>query len=353
MSQTDEHRAGVVDASGDSTDPEEAERLAEEKAERKAKRKARRRAQKQIDQAAAHRAEMLADKKTRVVHAPLTSPWANQGLVEVFQRRYILTLLVRREIAARYQGSVLGLLWSYVNPLSQFFIYYFVMGILFGRAQHTEAFAIHVFAGLIIVHFFTETINAGTRSIVRNKALVQKMAVPREMFPVASMLVSLFHVMPQLLILLVATSLAGWRPDPWGLFLGAIGLLTSIALGTALALVFSAANVFLRDISNAVSVLSNFIRFGVPMMYPYTLVAQRFGGHTSIFLANPIVEAVLDFQRAFWVGATSHPARTAAGDMPPHLTYYSFRALLISLVLVVVAQSMFSRLERRIPERLL
>ena len=141
----------------------------------------------------------------RRVDAPLRPPWAEQGLLEVFRHRYILTLLVRREIAARYQGSVLGLVWSYVNPLTQFFIYYFVMGILFGRAHRTEAFAIHVFAGLIIVHFFIETMNAGTRSIVRNKSLVQKMAVPREMFPVASMLVSLFHVGPQLVILLIAT----------------------------------------------------------------------------------------------------------------------------------------------------
>lgn len=292
-------------------------------------------------------------QRLRQVHAPLRPPWSEQGLLEVFQHRYILSLLVRREIAARYQGSVLGLLWSYVNPLSQFFIYYFVMGILFGRAQRTEAFAIHVFAGLIVVHFFTETMNAGTRSIVRNKSLVQKMAVPREMFPVASMLVSLFHVVPQLVILLVATTISGWRPDPEGLMLGVIGLLISMTLGTALALMFSAANVFLRDVQNAVNVLSNFVRFGVPMMYPYILVAKRFHGHTTLYLLNPITEAVLDFQRAFWVGATNHPARTAAIDMPDNLFWLSIRALLISLVVLAVAQSTFTRLERRIPERLL
>ncbi|HET9841050.1 MAG TPA: ABC transporter permease [Nocardioides sp.] len=289
----------------------------------------------------------------RRVDAPLSPPWSQQGLLEVFSHRYILTLLVRREIAARYQSSVLGLVWSYVNPMSQFFIYYFVMGILFGRAQRTEAFAVHVFTGLIIVHFFTETMNAGTRSIVRNKALVQKMAVPREMFPVASMLVSLFHVVPQLMILLLATWIAGWHPDPYGIFIGVIGLLISMTLGTALALMFSAANVFLRDVSNAVNVLTNFVRFGVPMMYPYTLVAQRFGGHTTIYLLNPISEAVLDFQRAFWVGATSNPAHTAALDMPPGLLWLSLRALLISLLVLAFAQSTFTRLERRIPERLL
>jgi ABC-2 type transport system permease protein len=289
----------------------------------------------------------------RRVDAPLAPPWAEQGLVEVFRHRYILTLLVRREIAARYQGSVLGLVWSYVNPLTQFFIYYFVMGILFGRATQTQAFAIHVFTGLIIVHFFIETMNAGTRSIVRNKSLVQKMAVPREMFPVASMLVSLFHVVPQVVILLVATFLAGWRPDAWGLVYGVLAMLIIMSLGTALALVFSAANVFLRDVSNAVNVLSNFVRFGVPMMYPYTLVAQKFHGHTTIYLLNPISEAVLAFQRAFWVGATRHPGHTAHIDMPPGLLWLALRALIFSLVILAIAQSTFTRLERRIPERLL
>ena len=189
---------------------------------------------------------------------------------------------------------MLGLLWSYVNPLSQFFIYYFVIGILFGRAQAREDFAIHVFAGLIVVHFFTETFNAGTRSIVRNKSLVQKMAVPREMFPVASMLVSVFHVVPAAgdpAVACLAARAGG--PTRWGWSLGVLGLLISMTLGTALALMFSAANVFFRDVQNAVNVLTNFVRFGVPMMYPYTLVAERFHGHTTLYLLNPIAEAVL------------------------------------------------------------
>ena len=114
--------------------------------------------------------------------APLATPSANQGLFEVFRRRYLLKLLVRREIAARYQGSFLGLLWSYINPLSQFFIYWFVIGYIMGTHKNVENFPVHIFAGLIVVHFFTETFNAGTRSIVRNKSLVKKMArAPRDL----------------------------------------------------------------------------------------------------------------------------------------------------------------------------
>ena len=58
-----------------------------------------------------------------VVDAPLTSPAPKAGLLDVFRRRYLLRMLVQREISARYQGSFLGLLWSYINPLSQLFIY--------------------------------------------------------------------------------------------------------------------------------------------------------------------------------------------------------------------------------------
>src|SRR3954452_18909842 len=152
----------------------------------------------------------------RHVDAPLKSPATTTGLLEVFRRRYLLKLLVRREVSARYQGSFLGLLWSYVNPLTQFLIYYFVVGVLFNLHSDLQNFAIHMFCGIIIVHFFNETFNAGTRSIVRNKALVQKMAMPREMFPVASMLVSAYHVLPQLVILLIVCVSTGWTPDPAG-----------------------------------------------------------------------------------------------------------------------------------------
>ena len=91
-----------------------------------------------------------------------------------------------------------------------------------------------MFAAIVGVHLFVEAFQLGTRSLVSNKAILRKMAMPREMFPVASMLVSLFHVVPQVIILLVATTIAGWQPDPVGLVYGALGLLISMTLGTAL-----------------------------------------------------------------------------------------------------------------------
>lgn len=289
--------------------------------------------------------------REHVVDAPLSPPSPQAGLLEVFRHRYLLTMLVKREISARYQGSFLGLLWSYINPLSQLFIFWFVFGIILGRGQ-VPMFAIHVFCGLVVVQFFVETFNAGTRSIVRNKQLVQKMAVPREMFPVASMLVSLYHMGPQLVILVVVCTIAGWTPDPVGMlgFLLAVGIIA--LLGTSLALMFSVANVFLRDVSSFVSILTNFVRFGVPMVYPYFLVDDRFGSFAQFYLLNPIADAVLLVQQAFWVGTTPNSDVVQAENFPDHLFAFSFLALGISALMLVLGQWIFRRFENRIPERL-
>ena len=300
----------------------------------------------------ADRESSTPSREVRVVDAPLAEPASTSGLLEVFRRRYLLRLLVNREISARYQGSFLGLMWSYINPLSQFFIYYVVMGVLFGLHKNVPNFAIHMFCGIIIVHFFNETFNAGTRSIVRNKALVQKMAMPREMFPVASMLVSGYHVIPQLVILVVVCLLLGWLPSLVSVAALVLALIIIMVLGTAMALLFSAANVFFRDVGNVASILTNFVRFGVPMMYPYTLVQERFGPLAPYYLFNPIADAVLLFQRAFWVGTTDDPEATIAENLPEHLFTWAGIAILISLVMLGIGQLVFSRLENKIPERL-
>jgi ABC-2 type transport system permease protein len=280
----------------------------------------------------------------------LASPAASSGLLEVFRRRYLLRLLVRREISARYQGSFLGLFWSYLEPAFRLAVYYFVISIILNRG--IENFAIHLFAGLTIVHYFTETFGSGTRSIVRNKAVVQKMAVPREMFPVASMLVSAYHVIPGLVLLGGFCVALGWTPDPVGVAAGALGFLLVAVLGTALALLFSVANVFFRDFSKVVSMLTMFTTFSVPMMYPYSLVAERFGEYAKYYLCNPLAEAVLLFQRAFWVGTTDDPEATIAEHMPGNLFQIGFVHLAVAAALLGVAQLVFARLENKIPERL-
>ena len=88
------------------------------------------------------------------------------------------------------------------------------------------------------------------------------------------------------------------------------------------------------------------------MIYPYTFVEQRFGEAADYYLLNPVAVAVLLIQRCFWVGSTSDPAETAATHLPDNLYQLGAIMLAVSLVLLVLAQIWFTKLERRVPERL-
>jgi ABC-2 type transport system permease protein len=290
----------------------------------------------------------------RVVDAPLASPAASSGLLEVFRRRYLLKLLVRREISSRYQGSFFGLAWSYIQPAIRFAMYWFVLGEVVGFNDRVENFGIHLFAGMVLVHYFTETFNGGTRSILANKALVRKMAMPKEMFPVASMLVSLYHTVPGLGILVAACLAIGWRPDWVGVGAMALGFAIVATLGTALALLFSAANVFFRDFGKVIMTLTQFTNFSVPMLYPYTRIVDRFGTGWvhDIYMANPVVEAVLLMQRLFWAPTTDDVEQTYRTHFPDDLWARGFIQLGACVVFLVFSQWAFSRLENKIPERI-
>jgi ABC-2 type transport system permease protein len=154
------------------------------------------------------------------------------------------------------------------------------------------------------------------------------------------------------LILVVAGLAAGWTPDPGGMLAALLALTLMMMLGLSAALVFSVANVFFRDFGNIVNVLLMFVRFGVPMMYPYTLVHERFGHFAKYYMLDPLAEAVVLFQRAFWVGTTDDRALTSAVQLPSHLLTRGCIMVGVSMIVLLLAQLTFSRLENKIPERL-
>jgi ABC-2 type transport system permease protein len=283
---------------------------------------------------------------------PLAPPSSNNGLLEVFRRRYLLRLLVRSTVDARYQGTFLGWFWSYLQPAVRFCLYFFVFQILIGRGHGMENFAVHLVAGMVVVHFFTETFNGGTRSLVSNRGLIIKLNMPRELFPVATMLVALWHTGPMLVILTGVCLAIGWVPDPMGVLAGLLGFGIIIPLGLALALVFSVANVFFRDFAKVTQTLTLFVTFSVPMIYPFSLVEERFGDFARFYLLNPLAEAVLLMQRCFWLPLTNDPEVSRVEGFPADLWSRGVIMLVLSIVALGLAQIWFSKLERRVPERL-
>ena len=171
----------------------------------------------------------------------------------------------------------------------------------------------------------------------------------------------------RLLILFVGAVAVGWHPEWEGIGAGLLGFAILTLLGTALALLFSAMNVFFTDFQNIVSTFQLFTHWIVPMIYPFEKLAMSSLGHTlfyNLYLSNPLTVAVLLLQRCFWVPTLpacpsrytclpdGDPSKLGFPNMPNHLFALGLLMLVISAIILVLCQRAFSRLEGKFAERL-
>ncbi len=284
---------------------------------------------------------------------PMVNPGRVGGLRDVFRRRYLLKLLVRKELRVRYQGSIIGFAWSYVKPAVRFLMYYYIIGLILSR--NTENRPLHIFSGMIMAAFFTNALSAGTKSVVKNKSLVRKINLPREMFPVASILVSVYHLIPMYVIIFIGCLLTGWHPDAGALAAGVLALAIVLAWGLGVALLLSSLNVFFRDMQNIIDVVQTVITWTVPMIYPFAIIMDKLlvAHHTiyEIYLSSPLCIAVLLNNRAFWIPSLERPQQAVPEELPSLLFERGLVMLVLGLVFVWVAQRVFTRLEGKFAEK--
>lgn len=274
----------------------------------------------------------------------LVKPGSGRGLLDVYGDRFLLKLLVRKEIKVRYRGSVLGLLWSYVKPLVQFLIYFVALGIFLNLQRGTPNYAIYLFAGIVLVNFFTESLSNATRSIVDNRDLIRKIYLPRELFPVSTVWVSAAHFLPQLLVLIGACLVVGWTPSV--LQLAAVVLIFGMVavLATGLGLMFGAVNVYFRDSENIVDMIVMVVTWASPVLYVWSMVERVMGPWFWVYQLNPVTVAVEVFHWAFWE-PTLKADQMVADTMPPDLlTVWLPVAMLVTLAVLFLGQLTFRRL---------
>jgi ABC-2 type transport system permease protein len=156
-----------------------------------------------------------------------------------------------------------------------------------------------------------------------------------------------------MVILFVGVMIVGWDPSPYDVLCGLLGFGIIAVFGMALALVFSAANVFFRDFQNIVATLTIFVTWSVPMIYPYDRIAELFDGSwpEQLYLANPIANGVILFQQLFWVPTVGPDAQYPA-VMPDDLLTRGWIVFGASIVALLLAQLVFTRLENKFAERL-
>lgn len=261
-------------------------------------------------------------------------------ILNILSQRQLLGLLVRRDLKARYKDSALGFFWSLARPLLQLAIYFVVMGHFLQAAKGIPDFAVYIFAGLTAMGLFTDILIGGTGSILANAGLVKKVYLPREVFPLASVGSGLFNFGIQLIVLLFATLLVGHLPVHWDFFYVVPALLLLLVYATAGALLFSAVNVYLRDMQYLVEVGTMLLFWASPVVYSWQMVTSMVTSSVlvEVYTDNPLTLAVLGFQRAFWIAGED-------SAFPPDLLLRMAIAIVIGVVLLILSHRVFLRLQ--------
>ncbi|WP_084075415.1 ABC transporter permease [Demequina sp. NBRC 110052] len=295
----------------------------------------------------------MADGTAAVLPSGMTAPGGSASLFDIGRHRYLLRLVVRKEMRVRYQGSLLGLAWTYVKPAVQFAVFYFVMGTFLGMSARISPFAVFLFSGMVIVNLFTEILTNSTRSVTGNAPLVRKIYLPRQLFPVSSVFVALAHFAPQVVILVLGALVSGWTPDVVGLLAGLAGTAIVVCLALGVGLITAAINVAFRDIENITDLIAMVAVWFSPVLYPWSFVRDAFVDYPALlnlYFANPLTVAVELFHRAFWAGA-AQPLDRPDGVLTDLWTHAAIAGA-VSVVVLLIGDFTFRRMSYKFAQEL-
>jgi len=216
----------------------------------------------------------------------------------IYQNSYMIRTLVRRDLRGRYVGSFLGLFWSFIHPLSQICIYYFVFSVILkvklGPEYGGMSFTIWLIAGLLPWMFFAEVVTRSPTAVLEQANLITKMVFPSEILPFCHLIAASINHFISMGLFVVFLYIVGY-----GLsfkFLLVLPILFSTCLfALGLSWMLSALNVFLRDIGQIIGVVVNIWFFLTPIIYPRHVIPEKYQG---LYGLNPMLHAVEGYRTA-------------------------------------------------------
>jgi lipopolysaccharide transport system permease protein len=254
--------------------------------------------------------------------------------------RDLVAQLVRRDIATRHAGSMLGFLWSLLSPALLVVVYGTVFYLFafrpVGGAFEGVPFALFFFAGLVVWNVFNAGVAGGSGSIVDSGFLVRKIYFPREALPLSVLLAGLVTFCFEFVVLLVFATILGHEPA-WTVVLALpiVAVVALLAFGCGLFL--AAVTVYFRDMQHFITILLQLLFWGSPIIYDISFIQDRHPLAADLLLLNPVTPCVIAFREVVLVGEVPGPWR---------LLY----AVAAAIVSVVVGWLYFNRHERRMAE---
>lgn len=229
---------------------------------------------------------------TNLIGAHRSFPSSPKALFASFWgNRYLIWQLLKRDIAQRYQGSIMGIAWSFITPLMLLTVYTFVFSTVFksrwgGDPNESKVyFAMLLFTGMIVFGIFSEMVSRAPGLILSNVNYVKKVIFPLEVLVWVSLGTVLFHSAISVLVLMIMQLLVN-AELPWTIIFFPVILLPLVFIGVGFSWFLSALAVYIRDIGQITGVFTTILMFLSAIFYPVSALPEEF----QIFLKlNPLV----------------------------------------------------------------
>ncbi len=216
--------------------------------------------------------------------------------------RFLIGQLVSRDFKVRYKRSVLGIFWSFLNPLLMMIVQYLVFSQLF--RSDIDNYPVYLLSGLVVFNFFTEGVNQALTSVVGNAALISKVYMPKYVYPVTRVLSSGINLLMSLIPLMLAAALTR-EPFTKAYLMLPYFLLCLVGFTIGVGMLLGALMVFFRDIQFLWGILSMLWMYLTPLFYPLQIIPA---GMRHLFAYNPMLYFVNAVRTIVMEGITPQPA---------------------------------------------
>lgn len=208
-------------------------------------------------------------------------------VVSAFQRYgYLMRQLVARDFKTKYKRSVLGVLWSFLNPLLTMMVQYIVFSTLF--KSDIPNFRLYLLSGIVCFNFFSEATTMGLQSIVGNAALITKVYVPKYIYPISRVFSSAINLLLSLIPLLAVMLLTGTPIRP-AILLLPFGLICLVGFCIGMGFILSTLMVFFRDTQFLWGVVGMLWMYATPIFYPESIIPPQY---MTLYKCNPMYHII-------------------------------------------------------------
>ncbi|HEX2497715.1 MAG TPA: ABC transporter permease [Actinomycetes bacterium] len=261
---------------------------------------------------------------------------------EIVAHRSVLRLLITRDLKVKYEKSVLGYVWSILEPLLLAIVYYFVFGVIMGVG--TEDYLVYLLAGLLPWLWASSTINSSTGALTGQARLIKTTSVPREIWVLRLVGAKWVDYVLSLPVLVLFAILYRRAPHLGHLALLPFVMIVQAILLTGLALLLSSIGVMFRDVKNIVKIVMRLLFYFSPILYGFERIQKLPDLIVQFYTLNPFV-GILELNRAVWFPDELHNAGISwiSAVLP---------TIVLSGALFALGWTVFARLERAVLKEL-